>query len=130
MSVSTARPDRVLRWMNFVMATLFLLSAALQFNDPDPLRWALIYGAAGVACLLFDRIRPPWLLPSLVGVACFAWAGGLAPRVLPALRFADLFGSMKAETPSIEQSRELLGLVIIIAWMLVLAAKSRNLQED
>jgi hypothetical protein len=112
--------------INLLWAALFLVSAALQLNDPDPLRWILIYASAASACLV-HRVAPrAWLPPAIVGLAALTWAGLDAPRVLPGLRFGDLFRSMKAETPSIEESRELLGLLIVAGWMAVLVLRTRR----
>ena len=36
------------RAFNGLMCALFLLSVVVQWNDPDPLRWMAIYGAAFV----------------------------------------------------------------------------------
>jgi hypothetical protein len=113
-----------MRVANIVMAVLFFVSALLQYNDPDPLPWMALYGAAGAACLLRGRGRTAWLLPALVGGAALVWALAMAPYVLPHLRFGDLFQSMKAETPAIEENRELLGILIVAAWMAVLALTS------
>ena len=30
------------------MAAMFAAAALLQYNDPDPVRWVLVYGAAAV----------------------------------------------------------------------------------
>jgi hypothetical protein len=110
---------------NRTMAVLFLISAAIQFNDPDPLRWAAIYGAAGFACLAAGRFRYSWPLPSGVGLLALVWAARLSP-ILPQVRLRDLARTMHAETPSIELGRELLGLVIVLAWMVVLVVDSRR----
>jgi hypothetical protein len=40
--------------------------------------------------------------------------------------FADLFKTMKAETPTIEESRETLGLLIVALWMAILAFRHRG----
>jgi hypothetical protein len=118
-----------LRRVNAVVAAVFLLSAALQYNDPDPWGWAAIYVAAGIACLLHGRVAVTWAraAASLVAAAAAIWALVLAPQALPGFRLTDLARSMKAESPEIELSRELLGLVIVLAWMVVLAVKpARN----
>ena len=110
---------------NVVVATLFLISAAVQLNDPDPVGWTAIYGSAAAACLVRRSSRHAWLLAGLVGLAALIWAATLTP-VLAEFRPGDLFRSMKAETPSIEKSRELLGLLIVFAWMVVLIVVSRR----
>ena len=116
------------RTSNRIMAVLFLISAALQFNDPDPLRWAAIYGAAGFACLAATRFRHSWPLPTGVGVAAMVWAAWLSP-VVTQVGFRDLARSMHAETPSIELGREFLGLLIVHGWMaflVVVALRERS----
>ncbi len=117
--------SRVFRVANRTMAVLFLICAAIQFNDPDPLRWAAIYGAAGFACLAAGRFRYSWPLPSGVGLLALVWAAWLSP-ILPQVRLRDLARTMHAETPSIELGRELLGLVIVLGWMVVLVVDSRR----
>lgn len=108
---------------NRIMAVLFLISAIIQFNDPDPLRWAAIYGAAGFACLAARRFRYSWPLPTGVGLVALVWAAWLSP-ILPQVRLRDLARSMHAETPSIELGREFLGLLIVLGWMGVLMVDS------
>ena len=108
--------SRAFRVANRVMAPLFLACAAIQFNDPDPLRWAAIYGAAGFACLAAGRFRYSWPLPTGVGLVALVWAAWLSP-ILPEVRLRDLARSMHAETPSIELGREFLGLLIVLGWM-------------
>lgn len=104
------------------MALLFLTAALLQWNDPDPAWWFLIYVAAVVACVGAGRWKGAIWLASFVCGASLVWAAILVPRVLPRFEFSHLFESMKAETPAIELSREILGLLIISAWMGVLIA--------
>jgi hypothetical protein len=113
------------RAVNALFALLFLASALLQYNDPDPLRWAALYGAAALACVL-RRSTAGTIVAVATGGIALVWAASLAPRVLPVLRPGDLFGSMKAATPIIEESREMLGLLIVATWMVVLLAVRRS----
>ena len=122
------------RVVNSVMAAIFVLGAAVQYNDPDPWRWIAIYGAAAVSCLLDSRLRPGWVAPAAVGVASLVWIAASAPRILPHLVIRDLVRPMQEKTPAIEESRELLGLVIIAVWMGLLAMswirRKRERQRD
>ncbi len=53
---------------NGLMAALFLIAAALQYNDPDPLRWLAVYGLAALrarcrcagACSGWCRCSSDW----------------------------------------------------------------------
>ena len=47
----------VFRLLNGLMAVLFAVAVVVQFNDPDPLRWVAVYGAAlTVSALAAARI--------------------------------------------------------------------------
>ena len=104
--------------VNGLAALFFIVAAGLQWNDPDPVRWASVYGAAALACLVSGGRRASWL-PAAVGVVSWIWAIVDSP-ILPQIRFAELFQTMKAENLRIEESREFLGLVIVSTWMTVL----------
>lgn len=111
--------------VNGLAGGVFLVSAALQLNDPDPLRWTALYLAGAGACLLHHR-APRYRWPAaLVAVAALAWAASML-GIVPRIAFADLFKTMKAGTPLIEESREFLGLVLVGCWMLVLSLRSRR----
>ena len=114
-----SRSSRVLPIVNLLVAAMFLVSAALQLNDPDPAAWTLLYAAAAGACLVAGRLIWAWALAAAVALVSFFWAGTLLP-VLHEMVFSDLFKAMKAETPVIEESRELLGLLLVGGWMVVL----------
>jgi hypothetical protein len=64
------------------MAVLFAFAAAVQYNDPDPLRWIAVYGVATLASVLALAGRLPRLLPALVGLGALVWAGTRAPGVV------------------------------------------------
>lgn len=113
--------SRVFPIVNYVVALLFAVSGVLQYNDPDPWPWVLIYLAAAAACLI-RASRGPALV---VLVISLAWAAWMAPRVIPSLEPGNLVKEMHASTPAIEESREMLGLLIIAAWMAVVALRKR-----
>jgi hypothetical protein len=109
------------------LALLFFLSAALQYNDPDPVRWIAVYMGGAIACLIGLTHPRSWIVPGLVGAGALVWAVAMAD-VVPRIAFGDLFESMKAETPRIEESREFLGLVIVVsgmAWLTLRALRNR-----
>jgi hypothetical protein len=116
----------VFKAVNWVMAVLLLASAALQYNDPDPVGWAVLYGAASVACVQLGRWRWHQLLPIGVGLAAAAWAGYLVPDLIDQARPADLMKSMDDKGGAAELAREFTGLMIVVAWMAVLAWVARR----
>lgn len=112
----------LLRGLTAVMGLLFLLAVVAQYNDPDPLRWMAIYGAAALACLLALRRRLPRWLPALVGLAALVWAALLLPAVLGQVAPGDLFRAVGMASLAIEEARETIGLLIVAGWMGVLLA--------
>ena len=110
------------------MAVLFLIAAALQYNDPDPLRWMAIYGLAALACLLALAGRLPRLAPALIGLATLAWAATLAPGVVGRVSIGELFESYAMKSEPVEEAREMGGLLVVTAWMAVLALVGRARQ--
>jgi hypothetical protein len=115
----------VIRILTAVMAVLFVLGAAVQYNDPDPWRWIAIYAAAAVASVLALRGKlPRWVAVMIAAVAAI-WAATLAPCVVGYVRFADLFREIGMDSPEIEEGREMVGLMLISAWMTALAVAKR-----
>jgi transmembrane protein TMEM220 len=113
------------RVANAVMLLLFTLGAAVQLNDPDPVRWFAIYALAAAACLLSLLRRIHWALPALLCAVALAWAATLAPRVVGRVPFREMFGAFEMRNVGIEESREMYGLLIIAAWMAVVALRAR-----
>ena len=103
------------------MAALFLFAAAVQYNDPDPLRWMAIYGLAALACALSLLRRLRRLVPVLVGLGAGAWAGALAPGVIGRVSVGELFQSYGMMSETVEEAREMGGLLIVAVWMGLLA---------
>jgi hypothetical protein len=105
-----------------VMSLLFLLALVAQYNDPDPLRWMAIYGAAAAAGVLLLGGRLPRWLPVVVGLVALIWATALAPGVVGRVAPGDLFREVTMASAAIEEAREMIGLLIVAGWMLVLFA--------
>ena len=110
-------PGRLWTIANAGMLLAFAASVVVQINDPDPLAWMAIYGAAAVACGLELGRRTPTWLPALVTVAALAWAATLAPRVLGKVPFGAMFEAFEMKDAGVEESRELYGLLLIAVWM-------------
>jgi hypothetical protein len=103
------------------MTLAFVFSVVVQMNDPDPVRWIVIYGLAGVASVLALLGRGHWSLPALVAAFAVIWAAGIAPHVLGRVPFLEMFGAFEMANLGVEESREMYGLLIVAVWMGVLA---------
>jgi hypothetical protein len=106
--------------LNYVMAAAFLFSVIVQFNDPDPWLWMLIYGLAGAACVLAIGNRGSWIFPAAVGLVALVWALTLASQVIGKVAVGELFEAFEMKDERVEVAREFGGLLIIVFWMAVL----------
>jgi len=102
---------------SWVFAGLFTICVALQLNDPDPIRWMMIYGAAAVASVLVPSWRHGWLLAVLVGSLAAVWAGWLWGQVVGYVAIDDLWLKMSEKGGKVEEMREAGGLTIVTLWM-------------
>ncbi|MFN0214853.1 MAG: transmembrane 220 family protein [Saprospiraceae bacterium] len=98
----------------WTISVVFLLFALVQYNDPDPLLWMLLYGgiAAHFAMAALGRTFRPAIWLWLGGA--LAWTISLSPDFIQWLRMGmpSIVETMKAEAPWVELAREFLGLLI------------------
>ena len=110
---------------NIIFCLVFIVFAALQYNDPDPYVWMPIYLYAAALCWFAAKGRyftKAYLLGiavySIYAIYLFFDKNGLLDWL--SLHHAEnIAGTMKAEKPWIEESREFFGLVILIVVLAV-----------
>ena len=103
------------------MLLAFVFSVIVQFNDPDPYTWVVIYGAAALVCAFELRRLVHPLVPAGIGAMALAWAATIAPRVLGKVPFTAMFAEFEMANVGVEESREMYGLAIIALWMIAVA---------
>lgn len=114
-----------MKLFNLLFVILFIISAGLQYNDPDPYLWMPIYLYGAVLCWLAVRNKffPNAYLFGIVGYVIYAAILFFEKDgVLDWYKnhnSENLVQTMKATKPWIEATREFLGLVILIAVFLV-----------
>lgn len=106
----------------WALAVLFSLSVGLQVNDPDPLRWMVIYGAAALVVAALPWFRGASAAGAAVGIVAAAWGAYLGSQVVGTIGFSDLFLKMSEKGGAVEVGREAGGLVIIAVTLLALSA--------
>jgi hypothetical protein len=106
-----------------IMTALFLFAASLQLNDPDPLRWIALYGAASALSVaeVLGRTRFRVALLAALGFAAGALVG--LPELLRAR--AEAFTSFHMQSLADEVARESLGLLLCALWSGLLAWRAR-----
>jgi len=107
------------------MTMLFALAVAVQVNDPDPGRWMMIYGVAGVlSAWVVARGAAPLLPAVFVGLVALVMALAVGRGVVGRVAFSEMFQSWEMESSTIEAARETTGLLIVAAWMTVLSVQA------
>ncbi len=109
-----------MRILNIIFIILFLLSALLQYNDPDPYIWIPIYLYGALLYYLAKKGRYNIIL-YVIGLLVFiAYAVFLFFDKDGVLAWVqqhnaeNIAQSMKAIKPWIESTREFFGLLILI----------------
>lgn len=112
---------RPLTGIHYLAAALLAVTAALQFNDPDPVYWVAVYGlAAAVPVVHALGRRAPFLAALTIGMA----VSGLiyaAPGFFDYLasgEYGSITGSMEGPDAFVEPAREFLGLALTLAVVL------------
>ena len=107
-----------------MLGVYFVFATAVQLNDPDAGVWESIYAAAAAVTFYAAWRLPPKWLPLALAAIAGVWALRLAPTAFES-SFRELFQSWQMMSSGMEVGREFLGLVILTAWMVVLAGRPR-----
>jgi hypothetical protein len=117
----------IFRIVNWIMCALFVVAAVVQFNDPDPLLWVAIYGAAFLICLMVAvRGRISRALPAAVAIVAVAWSVATIAGGPAAAQYTHMFDAWEMQSLPVEEAREAAGLLIVAAWMAAVTARRRH----
>lgn len=110
---------------NGIMFALFVTAAVVQYNDPDPVLWMIVYGAGALCCALYFAGALPVLLSGLVAGVCFVSALYLLAQILfGPIGFFDVTGQEMMGL--VEETREMFGFLITALWTWILTWWSRD----
>lgn len=103
-----------MKYLMYFFIILFILFAAVQYNDSDALVWILVYLTPAYLCYYKLRNRGDSRLFFLIGLVFLLWAINIFPDQWEGLMLENL--TMK--TRNVELARESLGLGIctIASW--------------
>jgi Transmembrane family 220, helix len=124
---------------NIIFIFIFIVFAGLQYNDPDPYVWMPIYLYAALLCWLSikGKFYPKAYWAGFVVYGSYAIykmfdENGLIDWIRKH-NAENIAGTMKAESPWVEETREFFGLVIVIAVLVInyiySSALKRNARE-
>ena len=111
--------------LNAIFLIIYLLCAAVQYNDPDAILWICWYLAAAGMCIVEFRLEPPRWPPCVLAVISVAWIGTLLPSIVGQVSLEDIFTSISMKTNIVEQAREIGGLLLVGLWAGVLSYRKR-----
>jgi Ca2+/H+ antiporter len=109
---------------NILFCILFIISTALQYNDPDPYVWMPIYLYGAALCWLAfrDKYYPrAYITGIMVYLAYALYLFFAKDGVLDWFSKHDaenIAQTMESDKPWIEETREFFGLMILIAVLL------------
>jgi hypothetical protein len=123
-----------MKFLNVFFVIIFLISAGLQYNDPDPYIWIPLYLYAAYLCWMVVKgkyLPKAYLAGMLVYLAYAAYLFFDKDGVISWAKDHDaenLVETMKASKPWIEETREFGGLMIMFVALLInyLASKKRT----
>ena len=103
-----------MKYFNLFLSLAFALFAIVQLNDPDPWKWVAFYGFIAVVSgfAAFGHYHQ-YILYLGLGVVII-WMLSLLPDFINWVKMGmpTIAGSMKAESPHVELTREFLGLLL------------------
>lgn len=118
--------------LNIVLSILFVLFAVVQYNDPDPWNWIIMYLYVAMICgfAIYQKYNQ-FLLGLGFGV-CLFWMVDLFPDFLNWIEMGtpNIASEMKTEEPHIELVREFLGLIICMGAFIFQLLQSRKFIRD
>jgi hypothetical protein len=113
-----------LKTLNLIFLVAFLLSILVQFNDPDPLRWIAIYSIMVVICGLHHFAQLRWYIAAIAIVVSVVWIVSLLPALNQGVPWSEVLGSLTMQNDTVEEVREIGGLLLVLLWAGVLLKRS------
>lgn len=108
-------------------AAAFAAAALLQYNDPNPLTWVALYGAASAMCAVAAaRGRAPVSAALALAALTTVWALVLIARLPGPGVYAEMFDAWRMQGGGVEEARESVGLLLVAACSALIAAASRG----
>ena len=110
----------LMKYLLYTLIVIYTLSAAVQYNDPDPMVWILSYLVPAGLCYYRSLGKGDRVLYFSVGLVYLLWAINQFPPQWEGLMFEHL----RMKTLNVELGRESLGLGMCAAGMWICALKS------
>jgi len=111
--------DKIFKIFGWLACLFFIASAVLQYNDPDPWLWIIIYLIAAIVSLFVVLGRISYLVPLILGILALAGSYYVFPAKFEGFEIGA--GDIK----NIEEGREAVGLIISAIIMFIFSYRTR-----
>ncbi len=120
-----------MKWLHLTISILFLVFAIVQWNDPDAMKWIVMYTIVSAIAFLAFRGKHFLWLNALIGGFLIFFLGLYIPDVKAWFNdgMPNIADSMQASSPYIELVREFFGLfisLIAMTFYLVISKKKQS----
>jgi uncharacterized membrane protein (UPF0136 family) len=108
------------RIFGWVFGLLCAVSVALQYNDPDPLLWMIVYGVTAIVSFAFATNKVQYSVPMVLGILFLIGFFYVLPETFEGFEIGQ--GDIK----NIEEGREAFGLLILSLVLFLFAWRLRT----
>lgn len=116
-----------MRWVHYIIGTIFALFSLVQFNDPDFYIWVPLYLIPAFFAFSFPKRKFSRTMTRLIVVFYLIGAVYLSPPSLTAwISAEEKAKSLGMTLPGIEQARESMGLMLCAWYMAYIWWKSKK----
>ena len=117
--------------INILLGILFALFALAQYNDPDSLKWIMVYLFVSILSFLAYKGIHKQMTLVIAMVLILGWLGYLLPGFVNWLQegMPSITDEMKTTKTHIEVVREFLGLFLAFCALLFLFFQGRGKNE-
>jgi len=116
-----------IRFLNLVFFFAFLLSAAVQYNDPDATAWIIAYLLAAYMCFAQFQGHLNRAVPGILLFGALLWILFTLPTIVGEVSWGEVFESVSMKTRAVEEAREIGGLTLVAIWAGVLLVHNQRL---
>lgn len=120
-----------MKWILIFFCIIELISAALQYNDPDAVLWIMLYMIPFFLNLVYLKGRHLRMINIIVLIGYLIFFATHIPALIDWAQkgFPSIVTSMQAATPHVEIVREAGGLLIVIINLILLLRPIRKINN-
>ncbi len=116
-----------MRWVHYIIGTVFVTFSLVQLNDPDFYIWIPAYLIPAFFAFSFPHKKYRRPIPGLIAFLFLIWAVLLFPPSLSDwLATEEKAKSLGMTLPGIEEARESMGLLLCAMYMAFIWLKSKR----